>query len=257
MSAGYDQADTNSKNGVKSMWEDSRVSKDRRYHVIKGLPLYEARYDEVLSFHHPGLAPARQGKVWFHIKHNGERAYNRSFDKAWGFYEELASVVLNNLSFHITFHGEPAYEHRFAWVGNFQQLRCAVRFLNGRYGHIRTDGMPAYKQTYRYAGDFKEGYAVVQTDDGLHMHVDFDGIPLNGRRYMDLGPFHKGFAAALDSKGWFHIDEGGAPLYDNRFSFVEPFYNGQSRVGTKNGGIFVINEEGRVITTLMEDKQTS
>ena len=235
------------------MWQLSSVATDRRFHEIKGKPLYHNRFDEVLSFHSPGLAPATLDGKWFHIRQDGTRAYSHSFDRAWGFYGGLASVIKGREAFHILENGLPAYDERFSWCGNFQEGLCSVMYFNGRYGHIKHDGSPAYKETYRYAGDFKDHSAVVQLDNGMHIHINMSGQPLNGHLFNDLLPFHKGLAPAEDEGGWFHIYPDGRPAYKGRFSFVEPFYNGQARVGSKRGGLLLIDEGGKVISHLMED----
>lgn len=232
------------------LWRKSRCSQDRRFHIINGKPLYRNKFDEVMSFHEPGLAPARIDDCWFHIKADGSRAYSQSFDRAWGFYFGRAAVNIGNEAFHIFPDGNDVYIQRFLWVGNFQEELCAVRYKNGRYGHILLDGNRVYPLTYSYVGDFKENTAVVQDDDGLHFHIIRSGQPLNGQRFADLGPFHKGLAPAKDDDGWFHVDLNGKSIYERRFEAVEPFYNGQSRVLTSSGSRALINYKGNTIAEL-------
>ena len=236
-------------------WKLSRVSADRRYHEIDGKPLYNKLFDEVMSFHEPGIAPARLDNRWFHIKPDGSRTYDHAFEKAWGYYEGLASVVLNGEAFHIDEKGYPAYSNRFAWCGNYQEGVCTVRNSGGFYHHINKQGSPTYSARYCYAGDYHEGFASVQTKAGLYTHIDLKGVPLYNARYLDLGIFHKGAALARDGVGWFHIDTEGMPLYFQRYESAEPFYNGLSRVSTRDGGIVVINMKGEIVKTIREHKQ--
>ena len=156
-------------------WKESVVSKDRRYHTVIGKPLYKERFDEVMSFHEPGLAPAKKGNQWFHICQDGIRSYRASFDRAWGFYFGLAAVNKDGTFYHITPDGRPMYELKFSWVGNFQENVCAVRDLEGRYFHIKPDGTRLYTKNYRYVGDFKEGFAAVFDKDGHSFHIDREG----------------------------------------------------------------------------------
>ena len=142
------------------------------------------------------------------------------------------------------------YGERYAWCGNFQESRCAVRLPGGDYIHIADDGTPAYVERYRYAGDFKDGYAVVQREDGKHTHIDRSGNPLHGRWFQDLDVFHKRYARACDSNGWHHVDMTGEPLYGERFRNVEPFYNGQARVEAFDGSLSVIDESGQTLLEL-------
>ncbi len=214
------------------------------HHTLGGKPLYEARYDWVLAYHRPGLAPVgRDGLAW-HIDQTGQDAYPHRFLRTFGFYDERAAVVAEDGWHHILPDGKLLYEERYPWVGNFQGWRCAVRDSDGRYFHLDPQGRPAYSQRYRYVGDFRDGLAVVQRNDGLSLHIDAQGEPLNGTTWQDLDVFHKGFARARDGKGWTHIDKAGQPLYPQRYAVVEPFYNGQARVEEASGRRLVIDESG-------------
>ena len=44
-------------------WRSLKVSPDRTHHLIDGRPAYEGRFQEVLSFHEPGLAEVFDGPV--------------------------------------------------------------------------------------------------------------------------------------------------------------------------------------------------
>jgi shikimate kinase len=208
-----------------SKWENSRPSDDGTHHVTEEGPLYNRRFEEVLSFHYPGLAPVRLDGKWFHIRSNGDQAYTHKFDLAFGFYEERAAVKQGGKWFHIKPDGSKLYDRSYSWCGNYQQGLCAVRDHEGGYHHIDLDGYDVYEERYLYAGDYREGYAVVRGGAGC-LHIDRCGNPLNSRIYLDLGVFHKGYASAKDEYGWFHIDKSGEPLYTQRYSSVEPFYNG-------------------------------
>ena len=108
-------------------WHGSRVSTDRTHHLRGPGPeaLYEHRFDEVLPFHEPGLAPVQQGKHAWHIFANGSRAYERSFSRTFGFYEGRAAVIEDGWYFHILPSGEELYQERFdAW-----QVHCFCRDL--------------------------------------------------------------------------------------------------------------------------------
>ncbi|WP_083682007.1 methyltransferase [Archangium sp. Cb G35] len=227
-----------------SPWAGTRVSADRTHHTREGAPLYPVRFIEVLSFHAPGLAAAKDGTGAFHIDVLGRAVYARRFTRTFGFYEELATVVDGSGAFHIRPDGSELSPERYAWCGNFQDDRCTVRTKDGRYFHVDRKGNPAYAERYAYAGDFRDGLAVVQDASGLHLHIHKDGLPLNGRRFLDLDVFHKGYARARDERGWHHVNTQGEPLYARRFAMVEPFYNGQARVESEDGSLLVIDEEG-------------
>jgi len=225
-------------------WREASVSRARTHHVRNGSALYAERFDEVLDFREPGLAPVRRdGEAW-HVRVDGKAAYGRRFLRTFGFYDGLSAVAGTDGWRHIRPDGTDLYEARFAWCGNFQGGRCAVREFGGGYLHLTPAGQPACETRWRYAGDFRGGSAVVQTDDGHSTHVDAQGRPLHGAWFLDLDVFHKGHARARDEDGWMHVDAAGRPLYARRFANVEPFYNSQARVERFDGALEVIDEAG-------------
>jgi len=233
-------------------WRHASVSRDRTHHVVNDTPLYAARFDEVMSFHEPGLAPVRRGGAAWHIRDDGFEAYSQRFRRTFGYYEGLASVESLDGWHHIRPDGSAVGSARFAWCGNYQQARCAVRDRDGGYLHLDRDGNAAYSDRWRYVGDFREGFAVAQADDGRSTHIDCDGELLHGRWFRDLDVFHKGAARARDEGGWTHVDHAGRPLYERRFAMVEPFYNGRARVERFDGGLEVVDRAGRMIELLRQ-----
>lgn len=229
-------------------WQALRVAADATHHLVaSGVPAYEVRFDRVLPFHAPGLAPVRRGVEAWHVRADGTAAYLSRFRSAFGFYCGLASVEDDGGCMHINEHGRALYSDRYAWTGNYQSDRVTVRRSDGRYLHLDIEGAPVGSRTWTYAGDFREGAAVVQNDEGLHGHVLADGNALHDHWFFDLDVFHKGHARAKDRGGWMHVDRHGVPLYEERFALVEPFYNGQARAARFDGAIDVINERGESI----------
>jgi len=229
---------------LQARWSQTEVAPDDTHHRLDGQPLYTARFDEVLKFHAPGLAPVRVGGSAYHIDMRGEPAYSQRFLRTFGFYEGRATVQAADGWHPITPDGEALTPGRYAWCGNFQGGRCPVRDQAGYYHHLTPAGAAAYPQRWRYAGDFRDGIAVVQGEDGRATHIDPAGNPLHPHWFLDLDVFHKGFARARDERGWLHIDRQGKALYSRRFAAVEPFYNGQARVENFDGSLEVIDETG-------------
>ncbi len=226
-------------------WRALDVSPCRTHHIDEhGRPAYDDRFDEVLKFHAPGLAPVRRDDAAWHVESDGSAAYDRRFLRSFGYYEALAAVVGPSGWHHVTPDGTDAYAARFAWCGNFQSGRCAVRDRQGQYYHVTPEGEPAYRERWRYVGDFRDGVAVVQASDGCSTHIRIDGALVHGRWFVDADVFHKGFARARDTDGWMHVDREGRPVYARRFHDVEPFYNGQARVERFDGGVEVVGENG-------------
>lgn len=228
-----------------------KVAADNTHHLDEnGLPAYAERFDEVLKFHPPGLAPVvYRGKAW-HIRPDGSPAYTHRFQRTFGFYEGFASVVSRDGWHHITPDGHDAYRERYAWCGNFQGGRCTVRQTDGSYFHIGTEGRPAYAQRWAYAGDYRDGTAVVQARNGRSTHIDLHGCLIHGKWFLGLDVFHKGFARARDEDGWMHVNAQGKPTYTRRFAAVEPFYNGQAHAERFDGALEVIDELGRTVVEL-------
>lgn len=233
-----------------SVWQRAMVAADGTHHLLDGQPLYAARFDEVLKYHVPGLAPVRDASGAYHIDEQGRPAYTPRFLRTFGFYEGRAAVRTAAGWIHILRSGEPLYEDRHGFCGNYQGGRVVVRDRDGGYYHLREDGSPAYPQRHRYVGDFRDGIAVVQDRSGRHTHVDRDGRAVHGRTFLDLDVFHKGRARARDEQGWMHINLRGEPVYSRRFAMVEPFYNGQARVERADGALLVIDEGGEPVLEL-------
>lgn len=238
-------------------WTLLEVAPDGSHHTKPGgAPAYDQRFDEVLKFHAPGLAPVRRGGEAWHIKPDGSAAHAHRFMRTFGFYEGLAAVIASDGWHHITPDGSDGYVERHAWCGNFQGGRCTVRQTNGAYLHITSDGRPAYTDRWRYAGDYRDGFAVVQSIDGRSTHIDPDGRMLHGRWFLDLDVFHKGFARAREEDGWTHIDTRGQPVHARHFAAVEPFYNGHARVERFDGALEVIDEMGATVIELRPPRRS-
>lgn len=237
-------------------WQELTIADSGTHHLGQGIPIYSERFDEVLKFHPPGLAPVRQRVDAWHIHPDGSPAYARRFRKTFGFYEGLAAVVDDQGWHHITPSGEDAYSRRFGWCGNYQEGRCSVREHGGGYLHISRDGEPVYGGRWRYAGDFRDGIGVIQADDGYSTHIDVDGLQIHRCWFLDLDVLHKGYARARDEAGWMHIRRNGQPMYSRRFAMVEPFYNGQARVERFDGGLEVVDEAGTTVVELRPSRRS-
>lgn len=232
------------------LWRSARVAPEKTHHLVDGVAMYTARFDEVLKFHPPGLAPVRlAGQAW-HIDEQGEAVYERRFVRTFGFYDGLAAVQGVDGWHHIHPDGSDLSGNRYAWCGNYQEGRCTVRSSDGYYQHIDADGGPAYQRRYRYAGDFRDGIAVIQREDGLSSHIDEAGRLIHGVHYLDLDVFHKGLARARDNRGWMHVDQTGRPIYTRRFANIEPFYNGQARAEAEDGSLVIVDERGDPVLEL-------
>lgn len=237
------------------VWQLSKVSQDESCHVINQVPIYKMRYEQVLKFHAPGLAPAKDGSGAFHIDENGSSVYPQRYLRTFGFYEGLAAVHSSEGWLHIFPDGQEAYPERFAWCGNFQEGFSSVRDAKGNYFHINLQGKRSYNQVFCYVGDFREEMAVVQNHKGMHTHITPEGCLVHGKWFIDLDVYHKGFARAKDEKGWFHIDKKGNSIYSERYKNIEPFYNGMARVETEGGALCLIEESGERVGKLRENTE--
>lgn len=238
-------------------WQLSRVSPCSTHHILPDGVMYNVRFDEVLPFHSPGLAPVKKDGKWFHISPDGMPVYEQRYTRTFGYYEGRAAVQMGDEWFHILDDGTPAYQGRFRWCGNFQNGLCPVRDKRGCYHHILPDGESAYPERYRYAGDFREGSAVVRMLDGMCTHIDENGRRIHQRTFSDLDVFHKSFARACDESGWFHIDNSGTPIYQKRFREIEPFYNGQALCKDITGRVIIIDENGAEVLEINPTSMSS
>lgn len=232
-------------------WQHLRPAPCNTFHVdLEGQSAYPVRFDEVLPFHPPGLAPVIKDGIAWHINAAGDAAYSRRFLKTFGFYDAIAAVSDESGWHHINVLGEDIYPQRYSWCGNLQEQRCPVRDFDGSYHHINANGSALSNDRWRYAGDYRHGIAVVQGENGLSTHINAKGQLIHGRWFLDVDIYHKGYARARDVAGWMHVDGEGIPLYEQRFSMVEPFYNGQARVECFDGRLQVISVTGSTLVTL-------
>ena len=133
-------------------WREACVSAAGTHHVHHGAALYAQRFDEVLAFREPGLAPVRKsGEAW-HIRPDGSPAYDRRFSRTFGFYESLSAVAAPDGWRHIRADGTELYDARFDWCGNFQEGRCAVRERHGGYLHITSEGEAGLREALALRG---------------------------------------------------------------------------------------------------------
>jgi hypothetical protein len=220
--------------------------------------MYSQRFASVLSFHYPeGLAAVKEGgstRRAFHIKENGDAAYDARFERTFGFYQSLAAVVdFDGRWYHISTNGIPAYASRWNWCGNFakvpptrgdssdgdpaatpsHQLRCTVMRTddnghNNSYFYIDSSG-EIKCGPYGYAGDFNNhGEAVVLKHSGEWSIIGIDGEEVymargkkDSRLLFDGMPPHKGIACVKDEEGWFFIDRFGEEVIQGHARYKE------------------------------------
>ncbi|MGC9777817.1 MAG: methyltransferase [Candidatus Heimdallarchaeota archaeon] len=224
-----------------------QISQDNTHHIFNNKPLYAKRFQHVLKFHKPGLAPVLDDSGAYHINIKGEATYDSRFIKTFGFYFEKAAVITNKGWGHIDTSGELFYKTYYDWAGNYQDDVCTVRDKSGHYFHIDKHGKKLYSEEMLYAGDYRDGVAVVRKKNCSCTHINKKGELIHGKYFIDLDIYHKRFARARDNSGWFHIDLKGEPVYNKRFSMVEPFYNDFAIVEDFDMNKIIINENGEVV----------
>ncbi|MCK5522428.1 MAG: WG repeat-containing protein, partial [Thiomargarita sp.] len=236
---------------TKTFLNSISISLDETHHLIDEKPLYNERFQRVMSFHYPlGYAPVEKDEQAYFIDIKGKPVFERQFKKAFGFYGGIATVADERGFFHIDVQGENIYQKRYAWAGNYQEGACVVRDQQGGYFHIDQKGNPLYSPKYLYVGDYKYGIAVIINDSGLSTHIDKQGKLIHGQYFEELDVYHKGFAIAKDTQGYFHIDKQGKEIYHARYAKLEPFYNGQAVAVTHEGIKIIISESGLVTQTI-------
>jgi len=238
---------------TKTFLNSISISLDETHNLIDEKPLYNKRFQRVMSFHYPlGYAPVEKDEQAYFIDIQGKHVFERKFQKAFGFYGGIATVADECGWFHIDVQGQDIYQKRYAWAGNYQEGACVVR--DDGYFHIDQKGNPLYSPKYLYVGDYKYGIAVVINDSGLSTHIDKQGELIHWMYFEELDVYHKGFAIAKDTQGYFHIDKQGKETYHARYAKLEPFYNGQAVAVTHEGIRIIISEIGLVTQTIDSQK---
>ena len=232
------------------LWKQFKIANCHSHHVLENSPVYSFRFNHVMKFHPPGVAPVIDDSGAYHIDEQGNEIYQKRFVNTFGYYEEIAAVASEQGWFHIDLLGKSLYDKRYLWCGNFQEGKCLVQDQDKKFFHIDRSGTPLYERKYSYAGDFKDGIAVVQRPDGMSTHIDESGKEVHSHWFNQLDVFHKGFARAQDDQGWFHIKTDGFPAYKERYADLEPFYNGRAHVQTFERDLMIIDETGKVSTIL-------
>lgn len=209
------------------------VSDDATHHTYNGLPLYDKRFENVLSFHDPESLAAVVEKGFlkaYHINEFGIKAYDKHYNRTFGFYQGFAAVMNNDEYFHIKPDGIPAYDKRWDWCGNFvrvpqgspSDIRCPVK-LSTKYYHI--DGKGNIKTgPYDYCGDFTSHGQAVAWQNGNPQIIDANGnlIHPEMKSYIfDAQPPHKGITAVKDEKGWFFINRSGSEILKGNVRYKE------------------------------------
>ena len=121
---------------MRQYWQGLTVAEDQTHHVRGKRPAYKARFEQVLKFHPPGLAPVRDTSGAYHIGPRGQAIYQERYIRTFGFYEGRAAVQADIGWFHILPDGKPLYSQPYAWCGNFQEGRSTVRRPDGLYLYL-------------------------------------------------------------------------------------------------------------------------
>ena len=78
---------------MSAHWKETRVSADGTHHIgPDGTATYDQRFDWVLAYHDPGIAPAADDSGSYHIDGAGVPCYEQRFARTFGFYCNRAAV---------------------------------------------------------------------------------------------------------------------------------------------------------------------
>lgn len=112
------------------------ISEDNTYHFgVMAVPSIQCVSMKSSNSMRRACLRVLGGLAW-HININGTEAYPVRFLRTFGFYEGTAAVAGEDGWVHIYPDGGELYRERYAWCGNFQGGRCAVRNKNGEYLHL-------------------------------------------------------------------------------------------------------------------------
>ena len=90
----------------KIVLKEIKVAECETYHEYKGKPLYNSRFEWVLKYHVPGLAPVGDKIGAYHIDLEGKAVYNERYIRTFGFYFGRAAVISEEGWGHIMTNGE-------------------------------------------------------------------------------------------------------------------------------------------------------
>src|SRR4051812_2432337 len=117
-------------------WQEIKLSECGTFFNYKGNKVFNKSFINALKFHAPGFAPVQDEGGWYHINTKGEELYTQRYERAFGFYYNRAAVISGSGWFHIDDKGNRLSNDTYAWIGNYQEDKCAVRDFNNNYYHI-------------------------------------------------------------------------------------------------------------------------
>jgi len=236
----YDEDDYDEEDYDEEDYDEEDYIKEVYFHILPdGTPAYKERFCRARGFSE-GLAVVKDfGGGIFHIKPNGEHAYEpwKGFNRASDFVEGLACVEKGIGWYHINPNGTPAYGERFRKITDFSSGIALAEDENNKSFYITKDGKKAFKKKFNQKSPFSEGLAAVKDETGAY-HIRPDGEPAYEERFWMVESFSEGLAVVVDKKrGRYHIRPDGTDAYKQRYHSVDSFVRGLANITAKKKNI--------------------
>jgi len=100
-----------------------------------------------------------------------------TYDRAEGFFEGMAAVMLDGKWGYIDWTGEMVIPPTFEWAMYFSEGMAPVK-IGGKWGYINREGDVVIEPLYSLANDFTDGRAEVEMN-GKRFYIDPAGNPVD------------------------------------------------------------------------------
>ncbi|MBP5515769.1 MAG: TonB family protein [Bacteroidales bacterium] len=227
-----------------------------KYFIIdkKGNTLFRIGDNWTINRPSEGLIAVRfnsNGK-WGYIDKNGEIAIEQKYDKAWGFSEGLAPVVINNKTGYIDMKGNMVISPIYDYAGFFSEGLAIVE-IDNKYGFIDKSGKIVIKAQYDDVLGFKEGLALVKIGDKWG-YIDKKGKMAIKPQFYFAMYFCDGLALVESDDNGGYIDKTGKMVIEADVEDAYNFSNGLARINLNDFESAYIDKKGKTVFVFENDK---
>ncbi len=205
------------------------VDKEGRYGAFdsEGEVVVSFCYDYISKFNY-GIAEAELNGEAFYINEEGETLWDRKFDNAYGFQEEMGAVQVENLWGFVNLNGEMTIPCQYDEVKNFSEGLAAVK-KNDKWGFIDKTGELFVDYKFDEVRNFQEGFSAVKMD-GKWGFVDGEGRLAVECIYDEVKDFQEDHAAVMKDSKWGFVDNTGVVRINLQFDDAGNFSEGKAAV---------------------------
>ena len=218
-----------------------------------GKAVIEPAYDEVTDFDGDFALVKKSGK-WGVINKTGKLVFQCEYDSISSFDDGVALADTGGLKHYLYSDGKKkslstSYEfHEYS--DGFARVKD---IKNGKWGYIDHKGVIRVNPKYDTATDFQAGHAVVSLNGKTYsINKAGDRKSLDFRPDQNIVTFSNGAGYVENSNGTFSFFTKGYNVMPGEYEQINDFSDGLARVKNKNGNIFYLNEDGKVVLALRD-----